>query len=78
MPTEFPGGVMVANAGNDGLYTLNAENRWDFVDQSREIAGNVIYLFKLPIENQAVLVNGREGLFLLVRKTDVRAVACLR
>ncbi|UWM77793.1 hypothetical protein N1937_11480 [Rhizobium sp. WSM4643] len=77
-PTEFPGGVMVANAGNDGLYTLNAENRWDFVDQSREIAGNVIYLFQLPIENQAVLVNGREGLFLLVRKTDARAVACLR
>jgi hypothetical protein len=77
-PTEFPDGVMVANAGNDGLYTLNAENRWDFVDQSREIAGNVIYLFQLPIENQALLVNGKKGLFLLVQRTDARAAGCLR
>jgi hypothetical protein len=77
-PTEFSEGVMVANAGPDGLYTLNAENRWDFVDQSREIAGNVIYLFQLPIENQALLVNGKKGLFLLVKRTDARAAGCLR
>lgn len=77
-PTEFPDGVMVANAGNDGLYTLNAENRWDFVDQSREIAGNVIFLFQLPIENQALLVNGKKGLFLLVKRNDARAAGCLR
>ena len=77
-PTEFPDGVMVANAGSDGLYTLNDENRWDFVNQSREIAGNVINLFQLPVENQALLVNGKKGLFLLVQRTDARAAGCLR
>lgn len=77
-PTEFPSGVIVANAGNDGLYTLSAENKWVSVAQSGEIAGNVIHLFRLPIENQALLVNGRKGLFLLVRKTDARAAKCLR
>lgn len=77
-PAEFPDGVMVANAGPDGLYTLNAANRWDFVDQSREIAGNVIHLFQLPIENQALLVNGKKGLFLLVQRTDARASGCLK
>lgn len=76
-PTEFPGGVMVASGGRDGLYTLNAENRWDLVDKSREIAGNINELFHLPIENHALLVNGKNGLFLLVRKTDARAVGCL-
>jgi hypothetical protein len=77
-PVEFPGGVMVASAGRDGLYTLNADNGWELVDQSREIAGNIIYLFQLPVENQALLVNGRKGLFLLVQKTDARSAGCLR
>lgn len=77
-PTEFPSGVIVANAGNDGLYTLSAENKWVSVDQSREIAGNVIDLFQLPIENKALLVNGKKGLFLLVQRTDVRADGCLK
>lgn len=77
-PVEFPGGVMVAGAGRDGLYTLNSENRWDIVDQSRKIAGNLIDLFQLPIKNQALLVNGKKGLFLLVQKSDPRAAGCLR
>jgi hypothetical protein len=77
-PMEFPSGVIVANAGNDGLYTLSAENKWVSVDQSREIAGNVINLFQLPIENKALLVNGKKGLFLLVRKDDARASECLK
>ena len=77
-PIEFPGGVIVIQAGKHGLYSLNAENRWDFVEHSREIAGNVIHLFQLPIEHQAVLVNGKKGLFLLVQRIDARAAGCLR
>ncbi|PDT05403.1 hypothetical protein CO666_07270 [Rhizobium chutanense] len=77
-PVEFPGGVMVASAGRDGLYTLNAENRWDLVDQSREIAGNLVDLFRLPIENRALLINAKKGLFLLIQKSDARAAGCLR
>ncbi|WP_326893462.1 hypothetical protein U8P73_31115 (plasmid) [Rhizobium beringeri] len=77
-PMEFPGGTIVANAGPDGLYTLDSEKTWEPVDHSREIAGNIIHLFQLPAENEALLVNGREGLFLLVKKSDPRAVSCLR
>ncbi|WP_158686943.1 hypothetical protein [Rhizobium leguminosarum] len=77
-PMEFPGGTIVANAGPDGLYTLDSEKTCEPVDHSREIAGNIIHLFQLPAENEALLVNGREGLFLLVKKSDPRAVSCLR
>ncbi|MBB3453119.1 hypothetical protein FHT86_001375 [Rhizobium sp. BK313] len=69
---------MVANANRDCLYTLNEEKKWDLVDQSREVAGNLVSVFQLPIEEQASLVNGKDRLFLLVRKTDVRAGGCLR
>lgn len=77
-PTEFPGGEMVETAGRDGLYTLNADNGWDLIDRSKEITGNIPQLFPLPNENRALLVNGKAGLFLLIRKTDARAVGCLR
>lgn len=77
-PKEFPGGPMVANANRDGLYTLNEEKKWDLVDQSREVASNLVGLFELPTEQHALLVNGKDRLFLLVRKTDGRAAACLR
>ncbi|WP_146260158.1 hypothetical protein [Rhizobium tubonense] len=77
-PIEFPSGVMVASAGRDGLYTLNAEKKWDSVDKSREVAGIATDVFQLPIENQALLVNGNDRLFLLVQKTDSRASGCLR
>ncbi len=77
-PTEFPGGVMVANAGSDGLYTLSKENRWDLVDRSDEVAGNVMGLFRLPIENRALLMNGKDRLYLLVEKSDSRATNCLK
>jgi hypothetical protein len=77
-PVEFPGGIIVADAGEHGLYMLNAENRWDFVDHSREIAATINNLYRLPIENHALLVSGKKRLFLLVRKTDPRSLDCLK
>jgi hypothetical protein len=57
---------------------LNAESGWDLIDHSREIAGPLAGLFQLPVQNQALLVNGKNALFLLVRKTDARATGCLK
>jgi hypothetical protein len=67
-PVEFPGGTLVAEAGRNGVHTLNDENTWDSVDKSREISGNLTKLFQLPVGRQALLINADGGLFLLVRK----------
>ncbi|SEI08054.1 hypothetical protein SAMN05216228_1022121 [Rhizobium tibeticum] len=77
-PTEFPVGNILVKLADNGIYTLNAERKWDLVDRSEEVTGNVYDVFHLPAENRALLVNGRRGLLLLVLKTDKRATECLK
>ncbi len=78
-PIEFPVGDILVKPADDGIYTLNAENNWDFVDRSGEMPTRTApSAFRLPVENRALLINGSRGLHLLVSKKDERAADCLK
>lgn len=78
-PIEFPVGNILVKPADDGIYTLNSENKWDFVDRSGEMPTRIAPdVFRLPVENKALLINGSRGLHLLVSKTDERASDCLK
>ncbi|MGR9142108.1 hypothetical protein ACU8MP_06990 [Rhizobium leguminosarum] len=80
LPMEFPVGDILVKPAENGIYTLNSEDKWDFVDRSGEMAvrRSPPNAFHLPAENKALLINGSQGLHLLVLKTDERAAECLK
>ena len=79
-PIEFPVGDILVKPAENGIYTLNSEGKWDFVDRSEEMTMRRLppNAFHLPAENKALLINGSQGLHLLVLKTDERAAECLK